>query len=77
MRLGVDGFVGIVDLVESMHRTIASRAGILGAAPSGRTSGVTGFVYGTVRGGGRALGRAIDATLSLAAPVAESKPVLV
>ena len=31
-RLGVDATVGLVDLVEAMHHTIASRAGIVGPA---------------------------------------------
>jgi pimeloyl-ACP methyl ester carboxylesterase len=62
-RLGVDAAVGITDLVEAMHHTIASGAGIVGKAPAGRTSGITGFVYRTVRGTTRVLGDGVDAVL--------------
>jgi hypothetical protein len=62
-RLGVDGVLGITDLVEAMHHTIASRAAIGGAAPAGRTRGITGFVYRTVRGTTRLVGQAGDALL--------------
>ena len=47
LKLGVDATVGVTDIVEAMHHTIGSRSGIVGAAPSGRTSGITGFVYRT------------------------------
>jgi pimeloyl-ACP methyl ester carboxylesterase len=66
-RLGIDAVVGVADLVESMHHTIASRAGIVGPGPAGRPSGVTGFVYGTVRGTTRLVGRGLDAVLAAAA----------
>ncbi len=62
-RLGVDAVVGVTNLVEAMHHTIASRAGIVGAAPAGRSSGVTGVVYRAVRGTTRVLGRGVDAAL--------------
>ncbi len=62
-RLGVDATVGLTNLVEAMHHTIASRAGIVGAAPAGRTSGVTGVVYGAVRGSTRIVGKGLDAVL--------------
>ena len=50
-RLGVDGSVGLTDLVEAMHHTITSRIGFDRALPIGRSSGITGVVYGAVRGG--------------------------
>ena len=62
-RLGVDATLGLVDLVEAMHHTIASRAGIVGPAPAGRTSGVTGVTYRAVRGTTRVLGHGVDAVL--------------
>jgi pimeloyl-ACP methyl ester carboxylesterase len=62
-QLGFDAALGITDLVEAMHHTIASRAGIVGRSPAGRTSGITGFVYGVVRGTTRLLGRGTNATL--------------
>jgi hypothetical protein len=71
-RLGFDAALGITDLVEQVHHTIASGAGILGRSPSGRTQGITGFVYRRVRGTMRLVGRGLDVTLGAAAqwPVA-------
>jgi pimeloyl-ACP methyl ester carboxylesterase len=75
-QLGFDAALGITDLVEAMHHTIVSGSGIVGKAPSGRTSGITGFVYGTVRGTTRLVGRGLDAALGAitlpAAPHASS-----
>ena len=62
-QLGFDAALGITNLVEAMHHTIVSGSGIVGKAPSGRTSGITGFVYGTVRGTTRLVGRGLDAAL--------------
>ena len=64
-RLGDDATLGITDRVEAMHHTIASRAGIVGAPPAGRTAGITGFVYGAVRGTTRLIGRGADVALSV------------
>jgi pimeloyl-ACP methyl ester carboxylesterase len=69
-RLGFDAALGITDLVEAMHHTIASGAGIVGKGPLGRTSGITGFVYGTVRGTTRLVGRGFDAALGALTPPA-------
>ncbi len=76
-RLGCDATVGLVDLVEQMHRTIARRTAPLGAAVAGRTGGLTGFVYDTVRGTARLMARGVDAGLRLpgtAAPAAPGSP---
>ncbi len=62
-RLGVDATIGITDLVEAMHHTIASGAGIVGRQASGRTTGITGAVYGSVRGVTRGVGRGLDGLL--------------
>jgi hypothetical protein len=64
-RLGIDGVLGITDLVEAMHHTIASRTAIAGSAPAGRTRGITGFVYRAVRGTTRLVGHAGDALVGL------------
>ena len=64
-RLGVDGTVGITDLVEAMHHTIASRVGFGGRAGTQRTAGLTGLIYRSVRGGTRLWGHAGDAALRL------------
>jgi len=69
-RLGFDATLGLTDLVEAMHHTIASRTGIVGSAPEGRTSGITGGVYRAVRGTTRVVGRGVDALLgTLAGPL--------
>jgi hypothetical protein len=62
-QLGIDGVLGVVDLVEAMHHTIGQRPGVLGAAPAGRTRGITGAVYGTVRGTTRLVRGALDPVL--------------
>ena len=49
-RLGFDSVTGVTSLVEAVHRTIASLAPPLGAAPQGGAGGISGFVYSTVRG---------------------------
>lgn len=67
-RLGFDAAVGVTHLVEAMHHTIASRAGIVGAEPAGRTRGLAGLVYGTVRGSTRLVGRGLDAVLGAVTP---------
>jgi pimeloyl-ACP methyl ester carboxylesterase len=67
-RLGIDALIGATDIVESMHHTIASRPGIVGAGPAGRTSGITGFVYRTVRGTTRVLGHGLDKLLVTLGP---------
>jgi pimeloyl-ACP methyl ester carboxylesterase len=72
-RLGVDGVVGVTDLVEAMHHTIASRPGVVGLGPAGKTSGVTGFVYRAVRGTTRVVGKGLDVMLA-AAPRAVGNP---
>ncbi len=63
LRLGVDGTIGVADLVEAMHQTIAARAGVAARTEAGRTGGITGMVYGAVRGTTRMVGRGLDATL--------------
>jgi hypothetical protein len=59
-RLGVQGVLGLTDVVEAMHHTVLSRPGPLGPRPAGRTRGLTGFVYGAVRGTTRGVGHALD-----------------
>jgi pimeloyl-ACP methyl ester carboxylesterase len=73
-QLGFDAALGITDLVEAMHHTIASRAGIVGTAPAGRTSGITGLVYGTVRGSTRWVGRGLNVALRAVTPAAVPDP---
>ena len=63
-RLAVDATLGVVDVVERLHHTIARRSGPLGAAPAGATTGITGFVYRTIRGTTQLTGLALNAVLS-------------
>ena len=72
LRLGVDATVGLTDLVEAMHHTIASGTGIVGKAPTGRTRGITGLVYSAVRGGTRWVGRGSDAMLRVFTQVSDT-----
>lgn len=63
VRLGSDATVGITDLVEQMHMTIAERALPLGRPRSGRTRGITGVVYRSVRGITRLASWGLDSSL--------------
>jgi pimeloyl-ACP methyl ester carboxylesterase len=69
-QLGFDAALCITNLVEAMHHTITSRAGIVGKTPVGRPSGITGFVYGTVRGTTRLFGSGINTALRAVTPAA-------
>ena len=76
-RLATDATLGVVDVVEAMHHTIARRAAPLGRATQGPAPGVAGLVYGTVRGTTRLAGRGADALLGAAAkllPGTDSPP---
>src|SRR5712672_3669943 len=59
-RLASEATVGLTDLVEAMHHTIARTRGVLVEAPSGRTNGITGLVYKSVRGVTRLVGGGVD-----------------
>jgi pimeloyl-ACP methyl ester carboxylesterase len=63
VKLGSDATVGITDLVEQMHRTIADRALPLGRPRDGRTGGITGVVYRSVRGVTRLASWGLDSSL--------------
>ncbi len=76
-RLGTDAVVGVTNLVEAMHHTIASGTGIVGKSPEGGTRGITGLVYRSVRGGARLVGKGLDAATALigsAPPAGASTP---
>ena len=73
-QLANDATVGLTDVVEAMHRTIARPPVLFGTAPDGRTGGVTGFVYRTVRGVTRGVGAGIDALLAMLAPLVATRP---
>jgi pimeloyl-ACP methyl ester carboxylesterase len=73
-RLASEATVGLTDLVEAMHHTIARAPGVLGGPPGGRTSGITGLVYKSVRGVTRLVGGAVDALLGAAALLIAERP---
>ena len=72
-RLGVDAVVGVTDVVEALHHTIVSGAGVVGPAVAGRTEGITGFVYRSVRGTTRVVGKGLDAVLGRLAATAPTE----
>ena len=65
LRLGADATVGITDVVEQMHLTIAQWALPLGRPRGGRTRGITGAVYGSIRGITRLASTGLDASVRL------------
>jgi hypothetical protein len=72
-RLLGDAVLGITDIVEEMHRTIANLSPPIGGSPSGRTRGITGFVYRSVRGVTRAVGPPAEAALTALAPLLDRR----
>ena len=64
--LVIQAVKGITDLVEDMHRNIASVSPIVGTAQQGRTKGITGLVYRSVRGVTQVVGWGLDKGLTLA-----------
>ena len=62
-RLSIEAIVGITDIVESMHQTIASAGGVLGSTDKERTKGLTGLVYASIRGVTRLVGKGLDLPL--------------
>ncbi len=63
-RLAKDATVGLTDLVEAMHASIARPAG---------TRGITGLVYRSVRGVTRLVGGGVDALLALLQPALKGR----
>ena len=73
-RLAGDATLGITDLVESLHRTIASGPWTVDEGIAGRTRGITGFVYKSVRGVTRVVSGGVDALLGALEPIAAQRP---
>lgn len=63
-RLLLDGSVGVVDVVERMHRTIQRAPWPVGQPVQEATCGITGFVYRSIRGSMHLLARGLDAGLA-------------
>jgi PGAP1-like protein len=68
-RLAVDATVGLADLVEAMHRTMAPAPGGLDRPAQRPTSDTAGLVYETVRAVTRLVGDRIDAILAPLIPM--------
>jgi pimeloyl-ACP methyl ester carboxylesterase len=73
-RLAFDALIGLSDLVEAMHHTIAHAPGVLGMATKGPTKGITGLVYRSIRGMARLVGGGIDAILAQIVPLLDQRP---
>ena len=64
-RLAVDAVVGVTDLVEAMHRTIAGLTPPLGPPPTGPKKGIAGFVYRSIRRLAKRVGAYLSQVLTL------------
>lgn len=63
-RLAVDGVIEVTDLVESLHRSIATIGGLIGPADPARSAGITALVYSAVRKVAGGVGSTFDAALA-------------
>ena len=66
-RLTVDAIVGVVDIVEAMHRTITTFGGLFAGDNKERTTGLTGMVYSNIRSVTNLVGGGLDMALELLA----------
>ncbi len=71
--LTIDAITGITDIVESLHHTISSFAGMLGAPDQYRTKGVTGMVYRNIRNVTELVGDGVDGLLDRFSPMLGEK----
>lgn len=62
--LAVDGVLGVTDIVERMHATIAGASAPLGAPHVAPAKGIAGFVYNRVRDVTRGVGWGLDRLLA-------------
>jgi pimeloyl-ACP methyl ester carboxylesterase len=62
-QLTVDAIVGVVDLVEAMHRTVSTLGGLFAGSQRERTTGLTGLVYSNIRTITTLVGAGLDAAL--------------
>jgi pimeloyl-ACP methyl ester carboxylesterase len=68
-RLLGDAVVGVTDVVEEIHRSIAAVSPIFGESPTGRTRGIPGLVYRSVRRVTRTVGPSAETILAGLAPL--------
>ena len=72
-RLTIDAIIGTTDLVEAVHRTIATFGGLLGDADRQRMKGITGMVYWNIRTVTGLVGGGIDVLLRQLVPILGGK----
>ena len=68
-RLTIAGIAGVVDLVEAMHRNIASVPELFPGPAQRRTTGITGFVYRSIHGVVGLVGHGLDRLLARLGPL--------
>jgi pimeloyl-ACP methyl ester carboxylesterase len=68
-QLIITAVTGVTDIVEDMHRNIATPSSLIGKAPAGRTRGITGLVYRSVRGVTKGVGSLLDLALAQVSPL--------
>ncbi|MCU1281382.1 MAG: hypothetical protein JWM53_4928 [bacterium] len=68
-RLALEATKSVTDLVEAMHRTIASGPAVLGRPLAAPTRLFTGLVYQSIRGVTQLVGAGIDLALAQLAPL--------
>ncbi|HMM34377.1 MAG TPA: alpha/beta hydrolase [Thermoanaerobaculia bacterium] len=73
-RLAAEATLGVTEIVESGHATIAAAPGPLDPPASGKARGISRVVYGSVRGVTRLAGGGLDAALAGLAPVLGELP---
>ena len=74
-RLALDATTGVMELVEAMHRTIASGPALLGRPLEGPARVATQLAYGYLRGVATLVGAGLDAALARLGPaLGESVP---
>ncbi len=74
-KLAIEATRGVTELVEAMHRDIASGPRVLGSPLAKPARVLTGLVYGSIKGVTNLIGAGVDAALARLAPVlGESAP---
>jgi len=73
-RLAAEATLGVTELVEAVHATVAAAPAPLGTPPAGEAVGLRGVVYASVRGVTRLVGGGLDAALAKLAPVLGELP---
>ncbi|MDQ3262864.1 MAG: GPI inositol-deacylase [Myxococcota bacterium] len=73
-KLAIRATTEVIDLVEQMHRTIASGPAVLGSPFERLARAWTGGTYGTLRGVTRWVGTGVDLTLAQVGPLLGKSP---